>query len=588
MRARQALALTGAIVVAVGMAACSKTTNDDGGKTTNGGSAPPQQVASGAIALDPKDSMGPAEAVPGASAGGTVYILRETEISHLDPQRVYTFAGLITSQLYARRLTTFKDDGKGHVTLVGDLATTPGTDVNKDCKTWKFTIKDGVKFEDGTAITSKSVAYGIARSFDPDLTGGPTYIQEWLANSADYDTKWDFKANKTSLPPGLTTPDDKTLQFQFDQPHCDLPFAASLPASAPVPAAKDTGVNYDKQPFSSGPYMITKNTVGTEIDFAKNQYWDAKTDSVRHQYPDKYIWQFGADYKTQTNRIEADSGPDQTAISWNGPDPSQIQSVANDASLKDRILSGPTPDHWTLTINNKRVTDLSIRQALNYAIDRTGFIQAIGGPNVAQPSTTLLPPSTIGWQNYDAYPAGPRGNIEKAKQLLNGRKPNLVLAVGDASFDQQEGTQLKNNLEKAGFKITLKTDPEDSYLDDTKKSNNPWDLYIGDWAADWPSGAAILPILYDGRKIKSGGSNNGTSYMNDPAINAEFDRVLNMPVDQQGPEWAKLDKELMEKDAPVVPLYVTVYFTVMGSKLGGIYIDSIWGNPGLTNAYVKK
>ncbi len=584
MRARKTLAAAVAIIVSIGLAACSKTTNDDGAAKSGANNHP----NSGAIATDPKDSMGPAAAVPGATSGGTLYILRETEISHLDPQRVYTFAGLLTSQLYARRLTTFKDDGKGHVTLVGDLATTPGTDVNKDCKTWKFTLKDGIKFQDGSTISSKDVAYGIARSFDLDLTGGPTYLQEWLADTEQYDTVFNFKAHKTELPPGLTTPDDKTLQFSFKHPHCDLPFAASLPASAPVPAAKDTGVNYDKQPISSGPYMIAKNTVGTETDYAKNPYWDPKTDPVRHQYPDKYVWQYGADLKTQTNRVQASNGADASALSWNGPDASQIQAVATNSSLKSRILTGPTPDHYTLTINNKHVTDLAVRQALNYAIDRTGFIQAIGGPNVARPVTTLMPPSTIGWQDYDAYPAGPRGNPAKAKELLAGKHPNLVLVVSDTSSGQQEGTQLKNNLEKAGFKITLKTDSDDSILDDTKKADNPWDLYIGDWAADWPSGASILPVLYDGRKIKSGGSNNGTSYMNDPAINAEFDRVLALPVPQQGSEWAKLDKELMQKDAPVVPLYVTVYFTVMGTKVGGIFVDSVWGNPALTNAYVKK
>ena len=51
-------------------------------------------------------------------------------------------------------MTAFKDDGKGNVTLVGDLAETPGTNVNNDCKVWEFKVKDGVKFEDGTPITS--------------------------------------------------------------------------------------------------------------------------------------------------------------------------------------------------------------------------------------------------------------------------------------------------------------------------------------------------------------------------------------------------------------------------------------------------
>ncbi|MBX6723710.1 MAG: ABC transporter substrate-binding protein, partial [Dactylosporangium sp.] len=397
-------------------------------------------------------------------------------------------------------------------------------------------------------------------------TGGPTYIQEWLADTPQYDLKFDFKKDKTALPPGLSTPDDKTIRFEFAKPHCDLPFAASLPATAPVPAAKDTGVDYDKQPVSSGPYKIVKHQLGVEIEMERNPYWDPNTDPVRHQYPDKFVWQFGPDAAAQTNRMIADNGPDQSALAWNGVDPSLVSKVINDPSLKSRTILEPTPSHNTLTINCQRVTDVNVRRALNYAIDRDGLIKTLGGETVAQPVTTLMPPSTIGWQNYDAYPAGPNGNPEKARELLGGKTPELVLAVADNSTGQEIGTQLKNNLEKAGFKITVKTVPADSILDETKKKDNPWDLYLGSWAADWPSGAAILPVLYDGRAIKADGSNNGTSYLNDPEINAEFDRVLAMPVDQQGAEWAKLDRKIMEKDAPVVPLYVDVAFYLHGSK----------------------
>ena len=94
--------------------------------------------------------MGPAAEVPGATKGGTFTIIRETQ--DLPPRPA---AGLLVRRpderpLYARYLTTCKDDGKGNVTLVGDLAETPGTNVNNDCKVWEFKIKDGVKFEDGS------------------------------------------------------------------------------------------------------------------------------------------------------------------------------------------------------------------------------------------------------------------------------------------------------------------------------------------------------------------------------------------------------------------------------------------------------
>ena len=122
--------------------------------------------------------------------------------------------------------------------------------------------------------------------------------------------------------------------------------------------------------------------------------------------------------------------------------------------------------------------------------------------------TTLMPPSTIGYQAYDAYPAGANGDIDKAKELLGGKTPELVLGVADNSTEQQMGTQLKGNLERAGFKITCRNIPDDAKLDEIKKKNNPWDLYIGYWAADWPSGASILPVLYDGRTIKAEGNSN--------------------------------------------------------------------------------
>jgi peptide/nickel transport system substrate-binding protein len=580
---RKSLTALALLTLVAGLGACSnnKRGDDDTAPDAN-------RQASGSIATDPKDSKGPAAEIPGAAKGGTVTVIRQSKVSHLDPQRVYSFVGLTASQLYARRLTTYKDDGKGKVVLVGDLAETPGTDVNKDCRTWEFKIKDGVKFEDGSAITSKEIAYGIARSFDLSLTGGPTYIQEWLADTPQFDTKFDFAKNKTSLPPGLSTPDDRTLKFTFAKPHCDLPFAVSLPATAPVPPAKDTGTDYDKQPFSSGPYRLAKNEAGTRLTFERNTNWDPATDAMRHQYPDSFVYEFGPDPVTQTNRIIADSGNDATAVSFNGVDSSLVSKVVNEPALKARTLQEPTPSTYTLTINNTKVTDLKVRQALNYAIDRDGVVKTLGGETVAHAVTTLMPPATIGWKDYDAYPAGRSGNPDKAKELLGGKTPELVLGFADDATNQELSTHLKGNLEKAGFKITLKPIPADTFLDETKKKNNPWDLYIGSWGADWPSGASILPVLYDGRAIKDGGSNNGASYLNVPALNAEFDRILALPVAEQGAEWGKLDEKIMREYAPVVPLYVDVMFTIHGSKVGGIFVDSIWGSVAVTNAYVKK
>ncbi|MFJ8688125.1 ABC transporter substrate-binding protein [Micromonospora wenchangensis] len=580
MRPRAAAAVGGAIALVVALGACSENTGE-------GTTVDTDRQQTGVIATDPKESQGPAAEVEGATRGGTFTVIRETPISHLDPQRTYSFAGLMANPLFARYLTTWKDDGRGGLVLVGDLAQNPGNNVNSDCRVWEFTIKDGVKFEDGSPITSREIAYGIARSFDPDLTGGPTYLQEWLADTPQYDTKWDFKKNRTSLPPGLTTPDAKTLRFEFAKPRCDLPFAVSLPTTAPLRPDQDTGVNLDQRPFSSGPYKIAKNQAGVQLTLDRNPHWDAATDPVRHQYPDQFVWTFGPTADAAVNRVIADNGADQSALAWNYVPASLVARVAQDRGLKSRSVLSPTPSANQLVINNQRVTDLAVRRALNYAIDRDGLVKALGGQTVAQPMTTLMPPSTIGYQAYDAYPAGANGDVDKAKELLAGKTPELVLGVADNTTEQQMGTQLKANLERAGFRITLRNIPDDAKLDEIKKKNNPWDLYIGNWAADWPSGASILPVLYDGRTIKAEGNSN-QAYFNDPAVNAEIDRIQAMPPADQGPEWGKLDRRIMTEYAPVVPLFVDVAYTVHGSKVGGVFISSVFGYPSFVNAHVKQ
>jgi peptide/nickel transport system substrate-binding protein len=585
MRRSTLVALFAAAALIMPVAACGQSGSTSGTATASPGTTNmPAEQATDVIATDPAASLGPAAAISGAQPGGTVTILRKNKISHLDPQRVYSFAGLMNAGLISRTLTGWVDQGNGKLTLVGDLATSTGANVKGDCTVWEFTIKDGLKFEDGTPITSKEIAYGIARSFDPDLTGGPTYLQEWLAGP-DYDTAWDFKANKASLPPGLTTPDAKTVRFTFDKPRCDLPFALSLPASSPVPPDKDTGVDYDNRPVSSGPYMITDYTPGVQLVLGRNPNWDPATDPIRHQYPERFVWSFGSDVDAATNRIIADNGDDRTALAWDGVSAAMVSTTVNDPALQARSMQSATPSANRLTINTERVTDLKVRQALNYAINRQGLVQTLGGPTVAGPMTTIMPPSTIGFQAYDAYPAGATGDPAKAREVLAGATPNLVLAAGDDSSGQETAAQLKANLEQAGFTITVKTIPADDKLDETKKRDNPWDLWLDSWAADWPSGAAILPVLFDGRTIKDAG-NSDSSLLNDDALNAEFDRIQALPPGQQASQWGPVDQQIMTDFAPAVPLYVDEAFFLHGSKVGGLFVSSVFGSPSFVNAYV--
>ena len=247
MRSRLGALTVGVLTVALAATGCSETKDTD----TGGGEAKTQ---TGSISYEAADNNGPAKAVDGAAKGGTLTVYQPSDFEHLDPARNYVSTQLLTSQLIYRALTGYKEDGSGKLMLVGDLATDPGKDVNGDCKVWEFKLKDGVKYEDGTPVVAKDVAYGVARSFAPELNEGMHYIQQWLYPGGTYNATYKGPYNGGALAPeGVETPDDKTIRFTFKDAHCDMPYAASAPMTSPVPQAKDTKGDYDRRPFSSGP-----------------------------------------------------------------------------------------------------------------------------------------------------------------------------------------------------------------------------------------------------------------------------------------------------------------------------------------------
>ena len=164
-------------------------------------------VASGAaVALAVSGAIvsatAPANAAP--STGGTLYFFTHQEqFDHVDPQRVYVGRDIafFNSYLY-RNLVMYKPTtGSAGSSLVGDLATNTGVPSNQ-AKTWKFTLRPGVTWEDGSAITCADVKYGISRTFAQDvITDGPQYAITML-----------------NIPEGkYKGPYDKTGQDLFDK-----------------------------------------------------------------------------------------------------------------------------------------------------------------------------------------------------------------------------------------------------------------------------------------------------------------------------------------------------------------------------------
>lgn len=557
-----------------------------GGEPQTKGSSEPTKVVTSTVTIGTAaDSKGPAVPVPGAKKGGAVTVLQSADFSHLDPAMVYSTDAGTASLLFTRSLTKEKEVN-GKSILVGDLATDAGTTTDGG-KTWTFTLKDGVRFEDGTEITADHVKYGIERSYDKTKAGGPNYVQSWLSGP-DYANVYKGPSSGTSLPNTVLEAKGKTLVFHLKEARTDFPFAVSWASTGPVQKAKD-GKLYDRVPQSTGPYKIVHHDDSSMV-LARNPHWNEATDPLRHAYPDSWKFEFGVEAQQASQRIAAQSGTDKNALSFTTQiHSSYVQKSQTDPDLKPRTVTGLTPYVRYFNINTSRITDLEVRKALYTAFPKEQLRRVYGGAAYGDIATTILSPSTVGYQSYNPFPDLPvTGDQAAAKQMLEkvgkaGTK--IVYAYAQDEVGEKGALLIGDALQKAGFEVVKKPIDRTSYLDAIIKKDNGFDLYTGGWSADWPTGAGTIPALF-----LSTNANDSYNYskLNDPAVDKEIKRIEKIPgIAEQGTAWAALDRKIMEQ-VPVIPFVYQRSTILTGSNIGGAHIGATSSALSPLDIYLKN
>ena len=170
MKKARLIAVVAAGAMAVtGLAACGGSSDSGGGNKSSGGT--------GATATF-NGAVGKVFS-PSSTKGGTLHYAHGSDWDSLDPADTYYGYSWNFIRNYGRSLTVFKA-GPGAPEVVPDLADTQGVP-SDDAKTWTYKIRKGVKFEDGSVITSKDVKYAVERSLDKTtFTQGPTYFNDFL------------------------------------------------------------------------------------------------------------------------------------------------------------------------------------------------------------------------------------------------------------------------------------------------------------------------------------------------------------------------------------------------------------------------
>jgi len=321
----------------------------------------------------------------------------------VDPGETYYGYSWDMLRNYARTLTMFKTaPGKAGLELVPDLATDLGKSSDGG-KTWTYTIKPGLKYEDGSPITTKDIKYAVERQVDKKtFPNGYTYFNDflnWTICNKDagvvkncYDGPYrtpDFNTDSA-----IETPNDTTIIFHLKQPYSGFDYLAQLGATAPVPQAKDTGAKYKKHVISSGPYMFDGDYNPTSgFNLKRNPNWDPATDPNRKALPDEMTVKLNMDPDDVDNQIIA--GTLDVDIAGTGVQPAAVPKVLQSADLRKRADNPTIARLWYTSINPtvKPLDNIDCRKAIEYAMSPRSFQNAFGGKYAGgEIATTVLPP----------------------------------------------------------------------------------------------------------------------------------------------------------------------------------------------------
>ncbi|WP_030206676.1 ABC transporter substrate-binding protein [Streptomyces sp. NRRL S-87] len=531
--------------------------------------------------------------------GGELKLWSPQDVDYLDPARAYYGFVWNMQRLYIRQLLAYDSKpGAAGTKLVPDLAEALPV-LSNGGKTYTLKLKDGVKFEDGTPITSKDIKYGIERVFAQDvLSGGPTYLIDILDQGQKYTGPYkDKDPNKLGLK-SVQTPDDKTIVFNLAKPNSDFSYLLAMPSSSPVPAAKDTGAKYTNQPVATGPYKVTSFTAGKGATFERNPNWDPKTDTIRKGLPDKVSFTVTTNPEDMDQRLL--NGDIDLAVDGTG-----VQTAARIKILQDPKLKKNADNPFTGYIRYfafpqtvKPFDNIECRKAVIYAADPTSLQTGRGGPTSGDLGANMLPPGIPGAdKSYDPYGlTGGKPQEAKAKEALakcgqpNGFKTTIAVRNNRAA-EVKTAESLQAALKKVGIEAAI--DQYDGKLssstigspENVKKKG--YGIIVMGWGADYNSGSGFLQPLVDGSFILPNGNNNYTM-INDPEINGLFDKAADAATPEAAaPFYTDINKKVMEK-ALYLPINFDKAFVYHNPRLTNVYFNDSMGKIDLATVGVVK
>jgi ABC-type transport system substrate-binding protein len=346
---------------------------------------------------------------------------------------------------------------------------------------------------------------------------------------------------------GIVAVDELTTEFTLTK--ADGAFVRALAMGWAFIRPADTPHEISETPpLYVGPYQISNYELDQSLTVDREPSW---ADNVAAGVPeeadenniDGIDLEIGVPPDIQLGRLK-----DNTLdISYDGRAPAgaDVPNVINDPQYAGRVFSTPDAavDYGVFRTDRAPFDNVLLRQAVNYAIDRSNVARIIGGQYARTPWSDILSSNLMAGsagENGDVYTLDP----DMAKSLVEESGVETPIAVTLQHFSDgtapEVAAAIKENLDAVGFDVTLAPASSDVYYGILDDDEADWDMGSAAWGQDYSDAITFFgPLLTCGT-----GSNYGNFC--DDEFDAEVARISALP---SGPERTQAFAELSTKTA---------------------------------------
>ena len=441
-------------------------------------------------------------------------------------------------------------------------------EVSEDGKTFTATLRDGIKWSDGSDITAEDFVYTWRRMVDPATASEYAYL---VSDAHVLNADEVIAGEKPVEELGVKADGNKvifTLSTPAPQFESLLTFSNFVPQkeSFVKEAGEDYGTSSDKMLYS-GPFVVEDwNGTSGSFKLVKNDnYWDA------------------ANVKIETVNVQTVKKPD-TAVQMykqgelDFANISQTSAIYNANKNNEDVIEIAEARADYLVYNEtgsvEALTNEKIREALNLATDREGLVKAAADTGT-NPATAFVPKGlatlTDGTDLNEFVSQPYTFDKEKAAQLFKEGLAELgvdsltltITADSDNPIKKAATDYIKELWETTlpGLTVEEKFVTFKQRLEDTKNQN--FEVAFVSWGGDYPEGSTFYGLFQSGSAYNYG-------KVNSPEFDAAYEKALTT--------------DALDKDAGAADYKAAEQALYEGSHYNPLYNLS---NKGLQNPNIK-